>query len=211
MRKGNEEKRNQIIESAIEIFANQGYYRASIKNITDKARISLGTFYLYFKGKDDVVLAIFVLLHERLYSQIQEKAKERYDSGLSRFVACTCFLYKKFIENKELTTILVTRTIAISRTAEEEYFSLFRKMCSFFANLMNDIETVNFKNRELASSLFVQGIGTQAVLLISFDEKEKIQNALYDLIVYHLRALSVEFSEEYLKKIIKINMEDQNY
>ncbi len=211
MRTGNEEKRNQIIDSAIEVFATQGYYHASIKNITDKARISSGTFYLYFKGKDDVVLAIFELLNERMSSQIKEKSKEKYDSGLSRFVACTCFLFNKFLQRKELSTILLTRTIGISRTAEEEYFSIFKKMCSFFADLMKDIEKAEFEDFNLAASIFVKGIVAQAVLLLSCDEKEKMINSVYNLIVYNLRALSVEFSEEQIKKQINTYVEDNNY
>lgn len=211
MRTGNEEKRNQIIDSAIEVFASQGYYHSSIKNITDKARISSGTFYLYFKGKDDVVLAIFELLNERMCSQINEKSKEKYDSGFSRFIACTCFLFKKFLQRKELSTILLTRTIGISRTAEEEYFSIFRKMCSFFADLMRGIETAHFEDIDMAASIFVQGIGAQSVLLLTCDDREKMINSLYNLIVYNLRALTVEFSEEQLRKQINTYVEDNNY
>ncbi len=211
MRTGNEEKRIQIIDSAIEVFASQGYYGASIKDITDKARISSGTFYLYFKGKDDLVLTIFEMLNARMEHDMSEKAKEKYDSGLSRFVACTCFICKKFLQHKELSTILLTRTIGISKAAEAQYINILDKTCSFFGELIMDIEGSDIIDLNFASKMFVQSIGAQAVIILPCKDKNHIFNCLYNLLAYNLRAMSVQYSEDQLKKLIKTFMDDQNY
>jgi AcrR family transcriptional regulator len=48
-------KRKQaIVEAATECFAKRGYHDTSISDIIDRAGIARGTFYLYFKSKQDV-------------------------------------------------------------------------------------------------------------------------------------------------------------
>lgn len=46
------------MHSALELFANEGFYPTSISKIAQKAGISKGLMYNYFESKDDLVLAI---------------------------------------------------------------------------------------------------------------------------------------------------------
>jgi AcrR family transcriptional regulator len=51
-------RRNQIMETALELFANEGYYTTSISRISQQAGISKGLMYNYFASKEDLVFAI---------------------------------------------------------------------------------------------------------------------------------------------------------
>jgi AcrR family transcriptional regulator len=48
------DRRDQIIDSAIEIFVNKGLDLATVDEIAQAAGISKGTIYLYFKSKDEI-------------------------------------------------------------------------------------------------------------------------------------------------------------
>ncbi|KAA9028468.1 TetR/AcrR family transcriptional regulator [Niallia endozanthoxylica] len=51
-------KKQLIMEKASELFAQQGFEATSIKQITDYCGISKGAFYLSFKSKDELILAL---------------------------------------------------------------------------------------------------------------------------------------------------------
>jgi AcrR family transcriptional regulator len=53
-----EQKKELIMNTALELFANEGYYPTSISRIADKAGISKGLMYNYFESKEDLILAI---------------------------------------------------------------------------------------------------------------------------------------------------------
>ena len=53
-----EQKINLIMQTALELFANEGYYPTSISRIAQKAGISKGLMYNYFESKEDLILAI---------------------------------------------------------------------------------------------------------------------------------------------------------
>jgi len=53
-----EDKRTQILHSAIELFAKKGLERGKIADIAKHAGIGKGTIYEYFKSKDEIFIAI---------------------------------------------------------------------------------------------------------------------------------------------------------
>ncbi len=88
-----EQKRRLIIDTALELFANEGYSHTSIAQIAKKAGISKGLLYNYFTSKEDLLMAVlqggvelvdfslmknemiaedFLLMLEHIFSQIEE-------------------------------------------------------------------------------------------------------------------------------------------
>ena len=53
-----EEKKALIMETALELFANEGYHNASINDIAKKAGISKGLIYNYFDSKEELIKTI---------------------------------------------------------------------------------------------------------------------------------------------------------
>jgi AcrR family transcriptional regulator len=53
-----EQKISLIMQTALELFANEGYYPTSISRIAQKAGISKGLMYNYFESKEGLILAI---------------------------------------------------------------------------------------------------------------------------------------------------------
>ncbi|MEZ4706021.1 MAG: helix-turn-helix domain-containing protein [Caldilineaceae bacterium] len=51
-------RRQQILEAAIAVIAEQGFQNTTIKQIAARAEVADGTIYNYFKNKDAILLAI---------------------------------------------------------------------------------------------------------------------------------------------------------
>jgi AcrR family transcriptional regulator len=60
-----EERRPQIIDAAIRVFARKGCRSATMPDVAREAGLSVGGVYWYFKGKDEIVAAIL----ERIFDQ----------------------------------------------------------------------------------------------------------------------------------------------
>ncbi len=50
-----EETSIRIIHSAIELFANKGFYETKVDEIAEKSNVAKGTIYLYFKSKEEIL------------------------------------------------------------------------------------------------------------------------------------------------------------
>ena len=53
-----EARRRQILSAALRCFAREGFHRATMQDIFREADLSPGAVYSYFKGKDELVVAI---------------------------------------------------------------------------------------------------------------------------------------------------------
>lgn len=53
-----EAKKALILDTALELFANEGFFKTSISDITKKAGISKGLIYNYFESKEDLIRTI---------------------------------------------------------------------------------------------------------------------------------------------------------
>ncbi|MCK4313086.1 MAG: TetR/AcrR family transcriptional regulator [Candidatus Cloacimonetes bacterium] len=55
-----EKSRNLIINTAMELFAQKGYHNTTIEKIAQKAGISKGLIYNYYKSKDELLESVFM-------------------------------------------------------------------------------------------------------------------------------------------------------
>jgi len=53
------DKRDAILRAAIETFAARGFFSAQVADVARSAGVAAGTVYLYFRGKDDLLISIF--------------------------------------------------------------------------------------------------------------------------------------------------------
>jgi len=53
------DKRDAILRAAIDTFAAKGFFNAQVADIARSAGVAAGTVYLYFRGKDDLLVSIF--------------------------------------------------------------------------------------------------------------------------------------------------------
>jgi len=63
--------RQRILDAAEDVFGERGYHQAGIAEITQRAEVALGTFYLYFPDKHAVFADLVRTLNYRLRKAIQ--------------------------------------------------------------------------------------------------------------------------------------------
>ena len=84
------DSRQQILEAALEIFAEQGFEAATNKAIAERAGLNQGLIYFYFASKADVYFATFAYHTEQLLAQLDAVFAREGDSdpadGLERLL-----------------------------------------------------------------------------------------------------------------------------
>src|SRR5947207_2683461 len=70
------DKRDAILRAAIETFAARGFFNAQVADVARTAGVAAGTVYLYFRGKDDLLISIF----ERTMKEAIEAGRRSLDA-----------------------------------------------------------------------------------------------------------------------------------
>jgi len=64
-------KRDDILQSALELIAENGFHGTSTRMITEKAGVGAGTIYCFFKSKDELIIEIKHLLEENILLAVE--------------------------------------------------------------------------------------------------------------------------------------------
>jgi TetR/AcrR family fatty acid metabolism transcriptional regulator len=77
------DKRLRILDSAVRVFAHEGFFKAKVSQIAEEAGVAPGTVYLYFKNKEDLLISIFEVRMQDIISRFRAAIMEKED-GRSR-------------------------------------------------------------------------------------------------------------------------------
>lgn len=68
-----EHTRRALIDAAVKIVGRSGYEGASISNITAQAKVAQGTFYNYFKSRQDILDQLLPIMGEEMTEYIRTR------------------------------------------------------------------------------------------------------------------------------------------
>ena len=80
-------KREQLIETALELFSRQGFHAVGIDAILEKSGVAKKTLYNHFKSKGELILAVLRYYDERFRNQFMRSVESRSDSPIGRLLA----------------------------------------------------------------------------------------------------------------------------
>jgi AcrR family transcriptional regulator len=85
-----EERKNQILEAAIAVFARLGFRAARMDDVAEQAGLSKAALYLYYKSKDAIIAALLQRLFVQEFKQLQALVEsEREGSVVEHLLVLT--------------------------------------------------------------------------------------------------------------------------
>lgn len=174
-------RRDQILESALEIFASEGYHSASISKIAQHAGISKGLMYNYFSSKE-------MLLQEVLMKGVQNM------KDVFKFM-------KDDMDTPEELMILIKGTIEMMQEDPHYYklyFTLFfqpaaysivrSKYTEILGSLLNDIAYYFEKKgdehpleKAMVLAALLDGIGLHYLMAPDMYDLEVFEKIIFEL------------------------------
>ena len=91
------ETKKKLIEAAKNIICEKGLINTSVEEITKACGVSNGTFYTYFKRKEDIVFALGDYMYQELYEQAMA-----YEAGIMERLALYITRFAEYTEKSSL-------------------------------------------------------------------------------------------------------------
>ena len=101
-------RRGQIVAAATQLFAREGFYRTTIKDIAKLAGISSGLVYQYFREKEDILLLVLLEVVDS-YSREIPQALEGVTKPLDRLLTAVD-AYCRVVDRHRAAAVLAYRS-----------------------------------------------------------------------------------------------------
>ena len=99
------DKRERIIEAAVDVFAERGFHQARVSDIAKRAGVADGTIYLYFKNKEDLLLSIFEEKMDVVLAGLRE-ALASIDDPVERVRSFARYHFSQVRDNRSAAEVL---------------------------------------------------------------------------------------------------------
>src|SRR6185295_13232234 len=90
------DKRRQILDAAIRVFARQGFHATRVADIADEAGVAYGLVYHYFKSKDEVLNELFSERWSLLLAAIDEADRSAELTPRAKLEAAAGFIVESY-------------------------------------------------------------------------------------------------------------------
>lgn|GEM_PF-6288362 len=155
------EKKELIIQSGHEIFSKIGFRRTTIRQIAEAAKMAVGTIYLYFKSKDEIlqeILSRHAEEHGRLFESVlkldfEDALRKIYEDRfcvMSKHQKNGAVFLLEAIGNKKIGNILYKKSFA----------GIHEKFVSFLTNESHGRKIRKISNPEATALVMMSAVAS---------------------------------------------------
>ena len=131
------EKRRQILDAAVRVFARQGFHATRVSDIADEAGVAYGLVYHYFSSKDEVLSELFVERWSLLLAAIEE-ADGAGGSHRERLAAVAGFIVDSYRHDPELMKVIIVEVTRAANSFGLTHLELIRRAYQSIAKIVAD-------------------------------------------------------------------------
>ncbi|MDD7793093.1 TetR/AcrR family transcriptional regulator [Clostridium sp. 'White wine YQ'] len=198
-------KKKHIIDTAISVFAFNGYHRTTVKNVVDEANISVGTFYFYFKNKEELFATLYDEVIDEFYETLcasLSNINNEVDVGFSKAIA---FFLKAIQCNKPIVKIMLIEAVGLNSEFEKKRAEVTKKFVNYSAGHFEEMKEKNMINVPDIKISALAFIGTLYNVLMDWlqsEEERDITEYAYPITIFNLQALGITYDDEKVKRSI---------
>jgi len=131
--KGND-KYHRILEAAVKVFAEQGFYQSTISQIAREAGVADGTIYLYFKNKDDILVQFFKYKTKLVFDRFREEV-DKADNCFDKLRNLVRRHLEEFQNDRNMAVLYQAETHQNSRLVEDQ----IKEMSKLYLDIVSEI------------------------------------------------------------------------
>ena len=155
------DRRRQILDAAVRVFARQGYHSCRVSDIADEAGVAYGLVYHYFRSKDEVMNELFTVRWSLLLAAIDEvdrgdgTAREKLD-------AVAGFIIDSYRHDPELMQVIIVEVTRAANSFGRTHLPEINRAYEAIEKIIADAQKAGTFRPEadsrLASMFFYGGI-----------------------------------------------------
>lgn len=189
----NSDKYHRILEAAIKIFAEQGFFQSTISQIAREAGVADGTIYLYFKNKDDILVNFFSYKAKQIFDRFREDVKGA-ENALEKLRKLIVRHLEEFQRDRNMAVVYQVEIHQNRRLVEKQ----IKEMSKMYLNIVSEIVEQGQQEGTIRKDLYVGLV--KRYILGAIDEV--ISTWLHSESEYDLVSMADPLAELFIRGIV---------
>lgn len=129
------EKRRQILDAAVQVFAREGFYGCRVSDIADEAGVAYGLVYHYFSSKDEILDTLFLERWNLLLEAIAQ-----VDAGdlppREKLYEIASFIVESYRHDPELMKVIIVEVTRAANSFGRRHLEKIREAYDLIAGIV---------------------------------------------------------------------------
>ena len=131
------DKRQNILDAAVRVFARQGFHSTRVSDIADEAGVAYGLVYHYFSSKDEVLNELFIERWSLLLAAIEE-ADRAGASPREKLGAVATFIFDSYRHDPELMKVIIVEVTRAANSFGRTHLPQIRRAYDSITKIVAD-------------------------------------------------------------------------
>ena len=142
------DKRRNILDAAIRVFARQGFHSTRVSDIADEAGVAYGLVYHYFDSKEEVLNELFSERWSLLLAAIEE-ADAGSDSPREKLAAVAGFIVDSYRHDPELMKVIIVEVTRAANSFGRTHLAEIRRAYDSIAKIVAEGQEIGDFRRDI--------------------------------------------------------------
>ncbi len=149
-KKKNNDKYRRILEAAITVFAEQGYFQSTIAQIAKEARVADGTIYLYFKNKDDILVQFYQYKTRQIFERFRDAVSQ--PATAEEKLRCLIHVHlQEFQKDRNMAIVYQAETHQNRRLGNEQ----IKEMSKMYRDIISEVVELGQEEGTIRRDLYM--------------------------------------------------------
>lgn len=179
-------KKDLIRLSATKIIAEEGFYKTRVQDIADDAKIAVGTVYIYYKNKEDILDYIFESQHSKIIDFI-EKLEQKDLPPLEMIKKVLKYHFLELKNNPDLAKVLTQEGTGTTNNPKRGMMDNALGVPEIFQKMLDESKA-DGEIRDIDTEIFgyvIFFVGRETAYLLQINGKEdKYYTAFEELVTF---------------------------
>ena len=134
------DRRRQILDAAVRVFARQGFHTCRVSDIADEAGVAYGLVYHYFQSKEQVLDTLFLERWDVLLEAIAH-VDNRRGAARDKLYAVAGFIVDSYRHDPELMKVIIVEVTRAANSFGARHLGKIREAYGLIADIVRSAQS----------------------------------------------------------------------
>jgi AcrR family transcriptional regulator len=130
------DRRRQILDAAVVVFARQGFHGCRVSDIADEAGVAYGLLYHYFESKDAVLDTLFLDRWDVMLAMIAEVDRREDLPARDKLFEVASFIVDSYRHDPALMKVIIVEVTRAANTFGRTHYAKIREAYDGIAQIV---------------------------------------------------------------------------
>ena len=145
------DKRRQILDAAIRVFATRGFHACRVSDVADEAGVAYGLVYHYFGSKEEILNTLFSERWQIMLDAIAEIDRQPGVPARDKLYEVASFIIDSYRHEPDLMKVIIVEVTRAANSFGREHLAKIREAYDMIGQIVEGAQQEGVFKREISS------------------------------------------------------------